>query len=118
MAWLSFVFVNQPRCLDTDTDFPGVQTDIFTLQACLVRYRTRTGFVPSQAQGLDALVNKPSGDPALRTWTQLAAASSLLDPWGHPYQYRNPSKRDAGIFDIYSMGPDGLDGTADDIYAY
>ena len=43
--------------------------------------------------------------------------SALSDPWGHPYQYRNPGKRHPEGFDVYSLGPDGKDGTADDIYA-
>jgi general secretion pathway protein G len=39
-----------------------------------------------------------------------------MDAWSHPYRYEFParrSKKDA--YDLWSAGPDGLDGTADDI---
>ncbi|MDB6074172.1 MAG: type secretion system protein GspG [Verrucomicrobiaceae bacterium] len=42
--------------------------------------------------------------------------SALFDTWGHPYQYRNPSKRHPLGVDVCSMGPDGKDGTEDDVY--
>ena len=34
-----------------------------------------------------------------------------VDPWGNPYQYES----DGENFRIWSLGPDGSDGTADDI---
>jgi general secretion pathway protein G len=37
------------------------------------------------------------------------------DPWGHPYVYVYPGRRNTTGYDLYSMGPDGQDGTADDI---
>jgi hypothetical protein len=35
------------------------------------------------------------------------------DPWGNPYQYK---KIDAQTCDVWSLGKDGKDGTADDIH--
>ena len=40
---------------------------------------------------------------------------SPLDPWDNPYQYSYPGTRNQDRFDIWSFGPDGADGTADDI---
>ena len=37
------------------------------------------------------------------------------DPWGQPYQYRNPSRK-GKKFDVFSAGPDGQPDTVDDIY--
>ena len=38
------------------------------------------------------------------------------DPWGNPYQYVYPGVDDEnGSPDIWSMGPDGISGTLDDI---
>ena len=99
-----------------DAEIGKAMADIRTMQTNIVRYRTMAGFIPSQAQGLEALAKKPSGNPAPRSWRQLMDPSALLDPWGHPYQYRNPGKKEVGGYDIYSMGPDGQDGTADDVY--
>lgn len=38
-----------------------------------------------------------------------------LDPWGNEYVYVYPGQRNPGRFDLYSMGPDGVPGTEDDI---
>ncbi|NOX55565.1 MAG: prepilin-type N-terminal cleavage/methylation domain-containing protein [Planctomycetes bacterium] len=39
-----------------------------------------------------------------------------LDPWGNPYQYEYPPTHGTGDQpDIWSLGPDGQDGTDDDI---
>ena len=38
-----------------------------------------------------------------------------MDPWGTTYQFRNPGKKNTN-YDVFSMGPDGKEGTEDDIY--
>lgn len=38
-----------------------------------------------------------------------------VDPWGNPYVYKYPGEHHKKSFDVYSMGPDGIDGTEDDI---
>ncbi len=37
------------------------------------------------------------------------------DPWGNAYVYVIPGEHHKDSFDVYSMGPDGLDGTEDDV---
>ena len=37
------------------------------------------------------------------------------DPWGNPYQYAFPGRYRPEEYDIWSYGPDGVDGTEDDI---
>ncbi len=93
----------------------AAKANIRTLETNLIRYKTMAGYLPSQAQGLEALVKRPSGNPAPRMWVQCMEPSGLMDPWGHPYQYRNPGKRKTNGYDIYSMGLDGVDGSEDDI---
>lgn len=46
---------------------------------------------------------------ALQLWHQV---SWMNDPWGAPYVYK---KTGDNSFEIYSLGPDGKDGTADDM---
>jgi len=36
------------------------------------------------------------------------------DPWGRPYVYRCPGLRNRDGSDLFSLGPDGQEGTADD----
>jgi len=38
-----------------------------------------------------------------------------LDPWERPYQYAYPGRQRPEEYDIWSLGPDGVDGTEDDI---
>jgi hypothetical protein len=38
-----------------------------------------------------------------------------LDPWGNPFIYEYPGKRNPYGFDLMSMGPDGRVGGGDDI---
>ena len=39
----------------------------------------------------------------------------LNDPWGRPYRYRHPGMHNEDGYDLWSVGLDGADGTADDI---
>ena len=38
-----------------------------------------------------------------------------LDPWDNPYRYQAPGQHNPTSFDVWSAGPDGVDGTDDDI---
>jgi len=38
-----------------------------------------------------------------------------IDPWGFPYVYIFPGKVNQNSYDLYSVGPDGKEGTDDDI---
>lgn len=37
------------------------------------------------------------------------------DPWGNSYQYKPPTNLELGDFVIFSAGPDGIPGNADDV---
>jgi general secretion pathway protein G len=74
----------------------GTSLDLFLLDA---------GRYPTTQEGLQALVAAPAG---LGAWhgPYVTKASSLIDPWGHPYVYRQPGQQ-GGDYDLYSLGPDG-----------
>lgn len=91
-----------------------VTSDFNTISSAVNTYKLNAGSAPTTAQGLQALVSKPSSTPIPKRWTQLATEIPL-DPWQNPYQYRNPGKKDASTFEIYSKGTDGQDGTEDDL---
>jgi general secretion pathway protein G len=87
------------------------KADIMAWEVNLIRYKTRNMTLPTQEQGLEALTDPhPNGG-----WIPIAKAEALFDPWDHQYQYRNPGTRNPNSYDIYSLGPDGIEGTADDI---
>ena len=37
------------------------------------------------------------------------------DPWKKPYKYKAPGAHNSEDYDLYSIGPDGQEGTSDDI---
>jgi general secretion pathway protein G len=74
---------------------------------------------PSLSQrhsGLDALVSEPTWEPLPKRWRPYLS-KVILDPFGRPYQYRNPGVRNPEGFDVFSLGADGADGveSADDV---
>lgn len=83
--------------------------DISTIETALDLYRLDNGSYPSTDQGLQALVEKPGGDPVPTNWREGGYLKRLtLDPWGHPYQYLNPGAH--GDIDIFSYGADAQSG--------
>ncbi|HJZ34010.1 MAG TPA: type II secretion system major pseudopilin GspG [Hyphomicrobiaceae bacterium] len=80
---------------------------INALASAVELYALDNGGYPPQQVGLGALMQAPPG--ALR-WAgpYLKKAEGLVDPWGRPYQYRNPGR--SGPFDIFTLGRDNAPG--------
>lgn len=87
--------------------------DIKSVAAALDMYKLDNFGYPSTQQGLDALVTKPSGNPAPKNWNPDGYLKRVpKDPWGNDYQYLSPGTR-GGAFDLYSFGADGKEGGSD-----
>jgi general secretion pathway protein G len=71
---------------------------------------------PSTEQGLEALVTRPTSSPIPQHWTQLVFHNSLIDVWGRPVVYRSPAANGVGPYELFSLGPDGVQ-SDDDIRA-
>ncbi len=81
----------------------------------LAAYRLHAGAFPSTEQGLEALRASPTGDPEPRDWKGPYLQRPVpTDPWGNEYVYRNPGTNNPD-YDLFSSGPDGREGTEDDI---
>lgn len=91
-----------------------VKTDIQAITTQLKIYQATNGFYPSSEQGLDALVTKPTSAPVPKNW-RLGFEKLPVDPWGAPYVYEVPGKKNPNSFDLYSIGLDNKPGTEDDI---
>ena len=92
-----------------------VQGDLRTVETAISGYERNNYFrPPTQEQGIQALVTKPTSEPAPKMW--IAYMQEVpLDPWGQEYQYRNPAtKNTAKKYDLYSLGEDGVE-SEDDI---
>ena len=88
----------------------AAQTDLRTLSAALDVYRLDNYRYPSSDQGLEALVEEPSGAPEVRNWNPSGYLKKLpMDPWGSAYLYEN---RD-GRIELISLGADGVEGGED-----
>lgn len=90
------------------------QADMNTLRSSLMQYRSLAGRYPTSAQGLEALVTKPTTAPKPKQWAN-ALKAVPTDPWGNPYIYKMPGTKDPSEFEIISYGKDGIAGGDDDI---
>lgn len=91
-----------------------VEADFKTIDTSLMSYKLLAGVFPTTQQGLKSLVEKPTSTPVPRRWSQVANKVPL-DPWKNEYGYRFPGKRNASEPEIFSKGPDGQEGSADDL---
>ncbi len=92
-----------------DARITKTRHDIRTLEGALKVYRLDNYYYPSTEQGLDALVQQPSGEPPAKNWKQGGYIDRLSkDPWGNSYQYLNPGTH--GEIDIFSLGADNRPG--------
>lgn len=99
----------EARVTRTKQDLQGVMTALNLYKLDNFRY-------PSNEQGLQALVAKPSGQPDAPNWKGPYLDRLPKDPWNQPYQYQQPGQH--GPVDVYSYGADGRpggDGDAADI---
>jgi general secretion pathway protein G len=66
---------------------------------------------------LDDLVKRPGSSDTSGDWEgpYIDGGEVPQDPWGRPYKFVTPGKHNPETFDVYSLGPDGQDGTEDDI---
>lgn len=85
------------------------RADVSTLEQAVETYRLENLVYPRTDQGLDALLRAPAGLARPERYRSGGYIRRLpADPWGNPYQYRQPGER--GAFDIFSMGADGAVG--------
>ena len=92
-----------------------VEADFKALTTALIEYKTVTRRYPSTAQGLDALVNRPTSAPKPKRWERIMRPDGIVDPWGNPYEYTYPGKHNPTDYDIFSVGKDGQPNTEDDL---
>ena len=88
------------------------QQDIRAIESALNLYRLDNFNYPTTDQGIAALVEKPTGFGAPKTWKSGGYLDRLpQDPWGNEYQYLSPGTHSE--IDIYSLGADGQLGGED-----
>jgi general secretion pathway protein G len=86
-----------------------------SLKGPLMGYSIDMGGFPATADGLQALCTAPQGAVGHWRGPYVTEGKIPLDPWNQPYQYVCPGKHNPKGYDLWSKGPDKLDGTEDDI---
>ena len=85
----------------------AAQTDLRALSQTLEIYRLDNFQYPSSEQGLESLVDRPSGFPEPKNWNPEGYLKKLpTDPWGSPYLY----EKTGSSYSLVSLGADGQEG--------
>jgi general secretion pathway protein G len=79
---------------------------ITRIGSVLDMYKLDVGNYPSTEEGLQALVQAPA-DVSNWNGPYLQSSQVPIDPWNHPYIYRDPSDRTGHDYDLCSAGPSG-----------
>lgn len=90
----------------------AARADIFGgIKTALDSFEVDNGYYPKSLQDL---IQQPSN---AKNWRgpYLDPATLPIDPWGNPYVYYFPGKHNPTGYDLLSVGPDGNEGTEDDI---
>jgi general secretion pathway protein G len=93
------------------TDTARLQLD--QLSTALDLYRVDIRRLPTNEEGLRALLEKPDG---VENWRgpYLKKSQAIVDPWGRLFIYRRPGEH--GEYDLSSFGADGRPGgTGEDL---
>ncbi|GAB2887251.1 type II secretion system major pseudopilin GspG [Uliginosibacterium flavum] len=100
-----------PKIMDRPSEarIVAAKQDIGAIVSALKLYKLDNSRYPSQSQGLQALITKPSGDQLPANWKSGGYLERLpKDPWGNDYLYLTPGLH--GDIDVMSYGADGQSG--------
>ncbi len=87
------------------------------LRTALTSFEMDNDHYPQGRNGLLQLVQRPSN---AKNWRgpYLEKNSIPKDAWGNDFIYECPGKHSPDSYDLFSLGPDGLAGTQDDIASW
>ncbi len=116
LAILAAVVVPRVIHHTDDARIASAITTIKAFQDQMDVYQLETKQLPTSDQGLQALISNPGvqgwNGPYLKDQDHVP-----MDPWGHPYVYKQPGEN-GHEYEIISAGPDGQLNTADDIQSW
>jgi general secretion pathway protein G len=97
----------------------GAQQLLKMLENALEIYRLQIGHYPTADEGgLEALFKKPAftNERLSQSWAgPYVERFPIKDPWGNNLMYKQTEEDGRAGFVVWSVGPDGKDGTEDDI---
>ena len=103
-----------PRLLGqvSKSELTTAKAQMDALDKAIQAYRIDMGRLPTDSQGLKALVDRPS-DEQQRWRGPYLQGQIPVDPWGSPYVYRAPGQQGRD-YELVSLGPDRAPGGAGD----
>ncbi len=106
--------VVMPRIMDRPEQARRVKavTEIRLIETALSSFKVDTGRYPTSQEGLDALVQAPSG---IKMWDGPYMKKMPKDAWQNEFQYSGPGKAGESDYEVASGGVDGVRGGDDDI---
>ena len=96
--------------------------DMNNIKSALDFFRHDFDRYPKDEEGLAVLWDKSTLDPEADAtkWHEYLKAPMPNDRWNHPWGYRQQTEHgdDTTKYDLWSYGPDGQEGTEDDINSW
>lgn len=108
LAVLAATVIPQFIGTTTDAKISAAKANISELESALERFYVQMDRYPTTAEGLQVLVDPPSGDAS--NWRGPYVKQVRPDPWGQPFQYKRPGTRHPTSYDLWSQGADRADG--------
>jgi len=91
----------------------AARTDIANLEVAIDAFEVDAGRLPTTEEGIGALIQQPTD---VKVWSGPYIKRGIpKDPWGNPYNYKQPGQHNTSGYDLYSYGPNGQEGGDDDI---
>lgn len=102
--------------IQKNANIDSAKTQIRMFEEAVGLYRLDVGKYPSGDQGLQALRLQPPDAPENKWRGPYIQTEIPLDPWSNAYQYQEiTDSLNQPSFEVMSNGPDGNNGTPDDI---
>ena len=99
------IYIGRAKAAKVD----AAKSQISLIKSAINTFEADTGDFPPN---LEALVTPPAGVTNAHEYLDKVP----VDPWGNSYQYKCPGAH--GHYDVWSTGPDGQDGTQDDVNSW
>lgn len=97
------------------------RSQISKFEIAVQQYKRDRGYLPSEpdndiiTRGFLESLESQNGNPYLNLDELRFSGSNWMDPFGSSYRYKQPGDENPESYDVWSVGADGDDGTADDI---
>lgn len=123
LAFLGTVGVVALQQVRRKADRDSTQLLVNNTATAVEMYEVNMNKVPDDDDGLTALIEKPDDEVDAEKWAgpYLKGATIPIDSWGNELKYEKLDRDEDDYgpeFKIFSYGPDGDEGTDDDISSY